>query len=51
MIHPEPMGPWHAGEWGFFLLANAIIVYFCAPGLLVDVRRWIAGNRAGPSAP
>ena len=34
-----------AGEWFFFLLANAIITWICAPRLLGDVRRWIAGGR------
>lgn len=35
--------PFHfgAGEWFFFLLANAILIYICAPRLLGDVRRWI----------
>lgn len=41
MIHPQAMAPWHAGEWFFFLLANVIIFYFCAPGVLKDVRRWL----------
>jgi hypothetical protein len=35
------MAPWHAGEWGFFVLANVIIFYFCAPRVLLDVRRWL----------
>ena len=29
-----------AGEFGMFLLANAIIVWICAPKLLGDIRRW-----------
>jgi hypothetical protein len=27
-------------EIGTFLLANAIIIYICAPKLLRDIRRW-----------
>ncbi len=42
MMHPVPMAPWHAGEWFFFLLANAIVFYFCAPKVMVDVRKWLA---------
>jgi len=34
-------------ELGVFLLANAIIVWICAPRLLVDIRRWIAPRREG----
>lgn len=33
------------GEWGFFLLANAIIIYICAPRLVVDVTRWLRHGR------
>lgn len=29
------------GEWVFFLLANAIIIWICAPRLFTDMRRWI----------
>lgn len=29
-------------EIGWFLLANAIIVWICAPRLLRDIRGWIA---------
>ena len=42
MIPAQPMEPWGGGEVFFFILANLIIFYFCAPRVLVDVRRWFA---------
>lgn len=27
-------------EIGVFILANVVIVFFCAPRLLIDIRRW-----------
>ncbi len=44
-MHPAEPGPWAATEWGFFLLSNAIIFYFCAPKVWVDLRGWIARKR------
>ena len=46
MIHPQEMAPWHVGEWVFFVAANLIIIYFCAPKVLVDVRKWLGGRKA-----
>ncbi len=46
MMHPQPMAPWHAAEWFFFFLANAIIFYFCYKGVVADVRAWW-GKRTG----
>lgn len=31
-------------EIGVFVLANAIIVWICAPKLLQDIRRWRKGG-------
>ncbi|MSP55988.1 MAG: hypothetical protein EXR69_10350 [Myxococcales bacterium] len=36
---PLVIGP---TEIAAFLLANAIIAFFCAPRLMVDFRRWIS---------
>lgn len=41
MIEAQAMAPWHATEWGFFILANVIIFYFCAPKMMIDVRKWL----------
>jgi hypothetical protein len=41
MMIAQEMAPWHGGEWGFFLVANVIIFYFCVPKMMVDVRRWL----------
>jgi hypothetical protein len=30
MIEAQAMAPWHAMEWGFFILANVIIFYLSA---------------------
>ena len=39
-------------EMGWFLLANAIIVWICAPRLLRDIRGWLAPrSRADNSRP
>ena len=45
MIHPQPMAAWHGAEWFFFALSNVIIFYFCAPRVVLDVRRWLARGR------
>jgi hypothetical protein len=34
---PIVLGPM---EFGAFMLANAIIIFFCAPRLLIDLKRW-----------
>ena len=39
MIGQAPI-VWASGEWFFFLLANAIIIFICVPPLLKDIRRW-----------
>lgn len=44
-MHPEPIGPWGGGEWFFFLLANAIIFYFCAPRVLQEFGGWLRRRR------
>lgn len=36
---------WGAGEWFFFLLANAIVIRICAPRLFGDIRRWISRGK------
>ncbi len=54
MMHAQAMAPWHATEWFFFFLANAIIFYFCYKGVVADVRAWWGkrgGRAAGPRDP
>ena len=34
---PIVLGPM---EFGAFMLANANIIFFCAPRLLIDLKRW-----------
>ncbi len=36
---PMVIGP---SEIGAFILANAIIIFFCAPRLFLDMKRWMS---------
>jgi hypothetical protein len=47
-MNPQGMeiGTWTYGDWGFFLLANAIVIAICAPKLVREVRLWMKGQRA-----
>ncbi len=39
-VVPPPELVFTPVEIGVFLLANAIIAFFCAPRLFLDVKRW-----------
>jgi hypothetical protein len=41
LVVTQPAVVFGAREWGIFLLANAIIFYFCAGRLIDDIKRWV----------